>query len=110
MPQKPLKANKKIDKKKEAANRHGKGAVTRKGKFEKPPKKGKALEAFKEEKDLSKAINKRNESNVAGLAEQKGGKLKTIKGPPPVLAPKDKQKKDKQKGAPSKPSSEDMED
>ncbi|GLC38387.1 hypothetical protein PLESTB_001583200 [Pleodorina starrii] len=93
MPQKPLKANKKIDKKKEAANRHGKTAVTRKGKFDKPPKRGKALEAYKDDKDLSKAINKRNESNAAGIAEQAGGKLKVIKGPPPVMAPKDKQKK-----------------
>ncbi|GLI61999.1 hypothetical protein VaNZ11_004571, partial [Volvox africanus] len=93
MPQKPLKANKKIEKKKEAANKHGKTPVTRKGKFEKPPKKHKALELYKDEKELSKAINKRNESTAAGLAERSGGKLKMIKGPPPVMAPKDKQKK-----------------
>lgn len=31
MPQKPLKANKKIDKKKDVANKHGKGSITRKG-------------------------------------------------------------------------------
>ncbi|GIL75369.1 hypothetical protein Vretimale_7943 [Volvox reticuliferus] len=93
MPQKPLKANKKIDKKKEAANRHGKTPVTRKGKFDKPPKRNKALDLYKDEKELSKAINKRNESTAAGLAEQSGGKLKVIKGPPPVMAPKDKQKK-----------------
>ncbi|EFJ52907.1 hypothetical protein VOLCADRAFT_102864 [Volvox carteri f. nagariensis] len=93
MPQKPLKANKKIEKKKEAANRHGKTSVTRKGKFEKPPKKGRSLELFKDDKELSKAINKRNESTAAGIAEQSGGKLKVIKGPPPVMAPKNKQKK-----------------
>ncbi|PNH07102.1 hypothetical protein TSOC_006460 [Tetrabaena socialis] len=94
MPQKQLKPGKKIDKKQDAANRHGKTPVTRKGKYEKPPKKIKALELYQDEKEVSKAINKRNESSMAGVAEQKGGKLKMIKGPPPVLASKDRLKKD----------------
>ncbi|KAG2432432.1 hypothetical protein HYH02_013002 [Chlamydomonas schloesseri] len=93
MPQKPLKANKKIDKKKEAANKHGKGSITRKGKFDKPPKKGKALEEYKDAVEVTKAINKRNEGSLAGRAESAGGKLKVLKAPPPALLPKDKQKR-----------------
>ncbi|KAG2502185.1 hypothetical protein HYH03_000672 [Edaphochlamys debaryana] len=107
MPQGALKAKKTIVKKKEAANRHGKAAVTRKGKFDKPPKKGKALEAYNESQDLTKAINKRNEGNAAGVAESKGGKLKMIKAPPPILAPKHKKVAEK---AQPEPEADEMSD
>lgn len=93
MPQKPLlKAGKKIEKKKEAANRHGKVPLTKKGKYEKPPKNAKELQAFNDAKELTRVINKRNESSAAGMAANAGGKLKVISAPP-VLAPKDKQPK-----------------
>lgn len=92
MPQKPLlKPGKKIQKK-QAANRHGKTPQTKKGKMEKPPKKSAAAAKYREEKELSRAINARNEENLSALAEQKGGKLQMIKAPP-VLAPADAKQK-----------------
>ncbi|GAX79249.1 hypothetical protein CEUSTIGMA_g6689.t1 [Chlamydomonas eustigma] len=97
MPQKPLKANKKIEKKKQpAANRHGKVPQQRKGKYDKPPKKGIELERYVENKELTRDINANNEANFAAVAESKGGRLKTLKGAlPPALASKDKAARDK---------------
>ncbi|GFH15007.1 uncharacterized protein HaLaN_11156, partial [Haematococcus lacustris] len=100
MPQKPVIKGKKIEKK-AAANRHGKVAKTTKGKatggsltcdkgmcrehadrvgaghFEKPPVKTKLLEAYKDNKELTKTINATNESNIAAKAENAGGRLKS---------------------------------
>ena len=36
--------------------------------------------------ELTTAINARNESRAAGLAEQNGGRLAVLKAPPPVAA------------------------
>jgi hypothetical protein len=88
MPQKPLKANKKIEKKKQpAANRHGKVPQQRKGKYDKPPKKGIELERYVENKELTRDINAMNEANFSAVAESKGGRLKALKEPCPLLWP-----------------------
>lgn len=51
MPQKALlKPGKKIEKKKAVANRHGKLSITKKGRFEKPPKDKKKLAVYMENK------------------------------------------------------------
>lgn len=44
--------------------------VTKIGAPKKAPKKGSALQGFKEEKEVSKAINKRNEERAATLAQR----------------------------------------
>mmetsp|Transcript_25557 Transcript_25557/g.64842 ORF Transcript_25557/g.64842 Transcript_25557/m.64842 type:complete len:108 (-) Transcript_25557:500-823(-) len=87
MPQKPVIKGKKIDKK-QAANRHGKIPQTRKGKFEKPPKKAKLLEQYNDDKEVTKMINANNESTFAAKAQTVGGRLKALKAPLPVNAPK----------------------
>ncbi|KAF5828470.1 hypothetical protein DUNSADRAFT_17578 [Dunaliella salina] len=79
MPQKPLVKNKKIDKK-QAANRHGKTPRTKKGNWDLAPKKPKELAAFKENKEITKAINAGNESTFAAKAQNAGGKLKSVGG------------------------------
>uniref|UniRef100_A0A7S3VVZ1 Uncharacterized protein n=1 Tax=Dunaliella tertiolecta TaxID=3047 RepID=A0A7S3VVZ1_DUNTE len=93
MPQKPLVKNKKIDKKQQAANRHGKTPRTKKGNWDLAPKKPKELAAFKENKEITKAINAGNESTFAAKAQNAGGKLKSLKAPLPVNAPKGAEKK-----------------
>eukprot|EP00983_Pelagomonas_calceolata_P110008 1159621-Pelagomonas_calceolata.AAC.20 len=84
MPQKPLVKNKKIDKKQQAANRHGKTPRTKKGNWDLAPKKPKELAAFKENKvracEITKAINAGNESTFAAKAQNAGGKLKSVGG------------------------------
>ncbi len=37
---------------------------------------------------MTKAVNKRNEEGFSAKAQQQGGRLKALKGAPPVLAPK----------------------
>lgn len=96
MPQKPLlKANKKVEKK-QAANRHGKTPKMKKGAFNLKPKKGRLQGDYNDQQELTKMINKTNESNLAAKAEQAGGHLKMVKAPPPVLAPADAKQKAKQ--------------
>lgn len=94
MPQKQI-VKKKIEKKPKKApgNRHGKAIHIRKGRMEKPPLKGKELELYKDNKELTKAINNINENNFASTAAGKGGRLKMLKGDAtvPALNPKDKQ-------------------
>ncbi|KAL6754888.1 hypothetical protein V8C86DRAFT_2689452 [Haematococcus lacustris] len=104
MPQKPVIKGKKIEKK-AAANRHGKVAKTTKGHFEKPPVKTKLLEAYKDNKELTKTINATNESNIAAKAENAGGRLKSLKAGPPVLAPKSRKKAAAAAAAPAVPES-----
>eukprot|EP00798_Chlamydomonas_sp_ICE-L_P003254 gene3254-13277_t len=88
MPQKPLKVAKSKGKKL-AANKHGKSAaITKKGKKEIQPNKGRILEEYKDNKDITKMINKRNEGAAAASANKAGGLVKTV-GAPPALAPKD---------------------
>ncbi|GBF90390.1 hypothetical protein Rsub_02496 [Raphidocelis subcapitata] len=95
MPQKPLKAaGKKIEKKKPAANRHGKMPTTKKGAFNIKPKNARLAADFKDQQDLTKMINSKNEGNIAAKAEQAGGHLKMVRAPP-VLAPADAKKKAK---------------
>lgn len=36
--------------------------------------------------ELTTAINARNESRAAGMAEQNGGRLAVLKAPPPIAA------------------------
>ena len=96
MPQKQIKLKKKIEKPKNAkaeGNRHGKNIHIRKGRMEKPPVKAKELELYKENKELTKAINSINESTFAATAAGKGGRLKMLKGDSsvPALNSKDKQ-------------------
>lgn len=61
--------------------------------MEKPPLKGRELELYKDNKELTKAINSINESNFASTAAGKGGRLKMLRGDSsvPALNPKDKQ-------------------
>lgn len=84
MPQGAPKLKKTVQQKKQAANRHGKGAVTKKGKLQKVPKKATLVKQYNEEKELTKMINARNEGTAAGMAAKGGGKLNVVK--PPVLA------------------------
>ncbi|KIZ00713.1 hypothetical protein MNEG_7249 [Monoraphidium neglectum] len=96
MPQKPLlKANKKLEKK-QAANRHGKTPKTKKGSLAIKPKRAALQGDYKDQQELSKMINKKNESNFAAKAEQAGGQMKMVKAPPPVLAPADAKKRAKE--------------
>jgi len=95
MPQKPLlKAGKKIQKQK-AASKHGKGGQTKKGRLTIAPKKPALQSTYKEQKELTKMINKSNESHFATKAQEAGGHLAVIKGPAPVLAPADQKQKAK---------------
>eukprot|EP00882_Tetradesmus_deserticola_P008592 GHRQ01009060.1.p2 GENE.GHRQ01009060.1~~GHRQ01009060.1.p2 ORF type:complete len:101 (+),score=40.70 GHRQ01009060.1:190-492(+) len=93
MPQKPLKVSKTI-KKAPADNRHGKVPKMKKGSFDLKPKKPSLAAKYNDEKDLTKMINQKNESNAAGKAQQSGGQLCVVKAP--VLAPADQKQKAKQ--------------
>ncbi|KAK9842286.1 hypothetical protein WJX81_004653 [Elliptochloris bilobata] len=87
MAQKPLfKKAQKAKSKPAAANRHGKVLKVKKGKVFKAPKMEAAKAAFNDAKELTTAINARNESRAAGLAEQNGGRLAVLRAPPPVAA------------------------
>lgn len=91
MPQGVLK--KKAPAKKAVANRHGKGAVTKKGRLDKAPKKTAALKGHKESMELTKAINAENEQHFAGAAASSGGRLAVLK--PPVGATADEKQRAK---------------
>jgi hypothetical protein len=79
MAQKSLfKKNKKSAPKAVAANRHGKGAVTKKGKLNKPPKKASLVKAFEESKEISAAINARNLKLSSSKVAATGRRLHTI--------------------------------
>ncbi|KAI8474529.1 MAG: hypothetical protein J3K34DRAFT_407301 [Monoraphidium minutum] len=98
MPQKPLhKAAKKVGvEKKQAANRHGKVPKMKKGAFAIKPKKGRLQGEFTMQQELTKMINKTNESEFAAKAEQAGGHMKMVKTAAPVFAPADAKQKAKQ--------------
>ncbi len=49
--------------------------------------------------ELTTAINARNESRAAGMAEQNGGRLAVLKAPPPVAAAGNNKRKGR--GAPA---------
>jgi len=88
MPQKPVIKAKKIAKKNTAANKHGKaGPSTKKGRLEIVPK-GKLLKDYLESKEVTKAVNAKNEINFSNIAARGGGRLKALNSAPPVLAPK----------------------
>ena len=82
MPQKQLKgAGKKINKigkKAPAANKHGKGSITKKGKFNFAQLAGagssKLLEKIRASKEVSRSINDKNELEAARRATATGGK------------------------------------
>ncbi|KAF6264401.1 aspartic peptidase domain-containing protein [Scenedesmus sp. NREL 46B-D3] len=63
-------------------------------KFDLKPKKPMLAAKYNDEKDLTKMINQKNESNAAGKAQQSGGQLSVVKAP--VLAPADQKQKAKQ--------------
>ncbi|CAL8470878.1 g10420 [Coccomyxa elongata] len=75
-----------------AANRHGKVVKQKKGNFVLQPKKESARKVLEEGKELTKAINHKNEEAAAGKAEQSGGRLGVVKAPPST-------DKDSKKGA-----------
>ncbi|XP_010279503.1 PREDICTED: uncharacterized protein LOC104613407 [Nelumbo nucifera] len=61
-------------------NRHGKAAVTRKGKKSvKPSKVTKDMDA---DRELTKFINHCNEVKAATVANKEGGQLSIVKSPP----------------------------
>lgn len=81
MAQKPLQKGKK-QQKQQAANRHGKKALTKKGALIKPPKRTILKAAHKEQLELTKAINADNEEHFAvAAASQPGSKLSVLKAP-----------------------------
>lgn len=97
--QKPLNKGKKAVAKAKAANRHGKitkhrkGAELRRsnnvgprsstiGKVTAAPKAADEKAKFEENKELTKFINERNLTTIAGVAVQAGSKLKLVKAPP----------------------------
>ena len=105
MPQKQLKgAGKKINKigkKAPAANKHGKGSITKKGKFNFKPKlagagSSKLLEKIRASKEVSRTINDKNELEAARRATATGGKMAVVRPPPDarveVRGPKPKKK------------------
>ena len=108
MPQKQLKgAGKKITKqgkKAPAANKHGKGSITKKGKFNFKPKllgagSSRLLEKIKANKEVSRVINDKNELEAARRATQTGGKMAVVRPPPDaqvqVRGPKPKKSNNK---------------
>lgn len=108
MPQKQLKgAGKKINKigkKAPAANKHGKGSITKKGKFNFKPKlagagSSKLLEKIRASKEVSRSINDKNELEAARRATATGGKMAVVRPPPDarveVRGPKPKKSNNK---------------
>ena len=108
MPQKQLKgAGKKINKigkKAPAANKHGKGSITKKGKFNFKPKlagagSSKLLEKIRASKGVSRSINDKNELEAARRATATGGKMAVVRPPPDarveVRGPKPKKSNNK---------------
>ncbi|KAL4855910.1 hypothetical protein ACK3TF_003672 [Chlorella vulgaris] len=82
MAQKPLQKKAKKAPKQQAANRHGKPALTKKGALIKPPKRAVLKEAHQESLELTRAINADNEEHFATtVAGQPGGKLSILKAP-----------------------------
>ncbi|KAK9904149.1 hypothetical protein WJX75_005438 [Coccomyxa subellipsoidea] len=65
-----------------AANRHGKVVKHKKGNFVLLPKRDSAKKILNDGKELTKAINHKNEEAAAGKAEQSGGRLGIVKAPP----------------------------
>lgn len=99
MAQKPLLKGKKAQPKGGAANRHGKVAKTKKGKYAKPPKRGVDKNKYEEDMALTKLINERNHDAVTGVAAQSGGRFKVITAPPVATTAHEKQTKKQQKAA-----------
>lgn len=107
--QKPLNKGKKATAKAKAANRHGKitkhrkgvrklvvnlykHTVNQSGKVTAPPKAAAEKAKFEENKELTKFINERNLTTIAGVAAQAGSKLKLVQAPPVAATAQQKRK------------------
>lgn len=101
MPQKPLKpsggkVSKPGKKQQQAGNRHGKAPQMKKGRVAITPRDPKLLAAYKDARELTKAINSKNEQQAAAKATAGGGRLAVLKkAAPPVLDSKDRRQKAK---------------